>query len=63
VEARFILEQILLILHFIHEKGIIHRDIKLDNILIFKQEIGLNGERLHCVKLADFGFALVNNEF
>ena len=37
---------------FIHKKGIVHRDIKLDNILINKRE---DGE--YKVKIADFGMA------
>jgi serine/threonine protein kinase len=42
----------LLTLDFIHQKSIVHRDIKLDNILINKREEG------DCnVKLADFGMA------
>jgi serine/threonine protein kinase len=32
--TRTIIEQILLALDFFHKKKIIHRDIKLDNILI-----------------------------
>lgn len=32
--ALTIIEQVLLALDFIHKRGIIHRDIKLDNILI-----------------------------
>ena len=32
--AKYIFKQILLALHFIHQNNIIHRDIKLDNILI-----------------------------
>lgn len=35
-----------------HKRGIVHRDIKLDNILINKKE---DGE--HNVKIADFGMA------
>lgn len=32
--ARIIMEQVLLALDFFHKKKVIHRDIKLDNILI-----------------------------
>lgn len=42
----------LLTVDFIHKQGIVHRDIKLDNILIKKIE-----ETQYVVKLADFGFA------
>jgi serine/threonine protein kinase len=37
---------------FIHKKGVVHRDIKLDNILINNRE---DGE--YKVKIADFGMA------
>ena len=33
-ETKVIIEQLLLTLDFMHKKNIIHRDIKLDNILI-----------------------------
>ena len=39
-------------LDFIHKKGVVHRDIKLDNILINKIE-----EEEYHIKLADFGLA------
>lgn len=46
------MEQLLLTLDFIHKQGIVHRDIKLDNILINKIE-----ENEYVVKIADFGLA------
>jgi serine/threonine protein kinase len=42
----------LLALDFIHKKGIVHRDIKLENILINNKT---SGE--YDVKIADFGMA------
>ncbi|XP_075443772.1 serine/threonine-protein kinase SBK1-like [Ascaphus truei] len=35
-------------LEFMHSKGLVHRDIKTDNILLMDREC-------HCIKLADFG--------
>jgi len=46
------MEQILLTMDFIHHKQIVHRDIKLDNILINNKEEGD-----YNVKIADFGMA------
>uniref|UniRef100_A0A8R1DHM0 non-specific serine/threonine protein kinase n=1 Tax=Caenorhabditis japonica TaxID=281687 RepID=A0A8R1DHM0_CAEJA len=39
-------------LEYIHELGIVHRDVKLENLLIVKDDFGELG-----VKLADFGLA------
>ena len=51
-QARVVMMQLLLTLDFIHKKGVVHRDIKLDNILINNID---EGE--YKVKIADFGIA------
>ena len=51
-QVKIVMEQLLLTLDFIHKQGIVHRDIKLDNILINKIE-----ENEYVVKIADFGLA------
>jgi serine/threonine protein kinase len=59
-EVRMIMEQVLLAMDFLTIKKIIHRDIKLDNILI--QSINDNSE--YEIRIADFGLAIFteNNE-
>ena len=52
-QVKLIIEQLLLTLDFIHQKGVIHRDIKVDNILVHKIEDGAHYD----VKIADFGLA------
>ena len=46
--VKYILRKSLEGFHYLHEKDIIHRDIKSDNILVSEE-----GE----IKVADFGFA------
>lgn len=48
-EVRAITQQLVAAVAYLHGKGIVHRDIKADNILIFADT--------QTVKLADFGFA------
>lgn len=47
-DAKTIMFQIFLAVDHIHSKGIVHRDLKLENILL---------DEGNCVKMADFGFA------
>jgi len=47
------MEQLLLTIDFMHKKKMVHRDIKLDNILVKKIE----DEESFDVKVADFGLA------
>ena len=51
--AKFIFKQIILALKFIHENNIVHRDIKLDNILI---DLDNN------IKICDFGVSKIVNK-
>ncbi|XP_063703850.1 testis-specific serine/threonine-protein kinase 3 [Culicoides brevitarsis] len=46
--ARLLFRQIVAVIEYIHEKGIVHRDIKCENLLFDKKNV---------LKLIDFGFA------
>ena len=50
-EKRKVLAGIIEGVGYLHGKGIAHRDLKLENVLVFKESGEIS------VKLADFGFA------
>jgi len=51
--------QMCLALKHVHDKNIIHRDIKAQNIFLAKRESRSEPGSLGCVKIADFGIAKV----
>jgi serine/threonine protein kinase len=53
-DAAIVFQQILLALNYLHQKNIVHRDVKLENILMAtdrKDDLTL--------KVTDFGFAMI----
>jgi len=51
-EARHIFQQVLDVVRYLHAEGVVHRDLKLENLLLRKRR------DLSSVKLADMGFAV-----
>ena len=54
-QAAYILFQILCAVYYLHQNGIIHRDLKLDNILIENEEKDTN---FFNIKIVDFGISV-----
>lgn len=52
--TRYYFRQIVFGMNFVHSRGYVHRDHKLENILLFKQSMGPK-----IVKIADFGLTSV----
>lgn len=55
-ELKEVSHQLLMAIDFVHGKGIIHCDLKLENVLLTTNFANSNDERLQ-VKLADFGLS------
>jgi len=54
-QVQHIIRQLFLAINYLHSQGIVHRDIKPQNILVYNQS------KLE-IKLTDFGFAAMANE-
>ncbi|KAI7845929.1 hypothetical protein COHA_000475 [Chlorella ohadii] len=50
-DARAVFRQLILAIQYLHSQGVVHRDVKLDNLLLVSP-----GDISH-IKIADFGFA------
>ena len=55
-EAAKIIYQILLALNFLHNQNVVHRDLKLDNILVDLEKVDEYKTSIIC-KVTDFGLA------
>lgn len=60
VQAIQICWQVAEVLTIAHSKGIVHRDIKPDNLMLVADSVAPSGER---VKVLDFGIAKLSGEF
>ena len=58
-EIAVIFQQILSGLAYLHSRDIVHRDLKLENILISDTEISNKQEKLFDIKIIDFGTAKI----
>lgn len=55
-DAAKLIYQILLAINFLHKQNVVHRDLKLDNIMVDLEKIDETKTSMIC-KVTDFGFA------
>jgi len=59
-DAMIIMKELLEAIKYIHENGIIHRDIKLENIMMDFNPTAVGDDRFD-IKLVDFGLSVKSN--
>lgn len=57
-EAALLIKQVLTVLNYCHKKSIVHRDVKLENIMIESMPTNADPEAPWQIKLIDFGTAI-----
>ena len=59
VDAAKIVEQILKALNYMHKLGVVHRDLKMENIMINFETCKTTGKKEIVAKVTDMGFATI----
>ena len=57
-EAAFMIKQILIVINYLHNRRIVHRDVKPDNLLIESMPTQDDPDAPWQIKLIDFGTAM-----